>query len=236
MKEEILKNKNIWDADFKDKKLGNYVFVYEPVLDLIIDIIERDNYFRILDYGCGDGRFGFYLKKRLKDKTLVGADISKEALRLCGDFYDEVYLTDGLILPDKKFDFIILNSLLEHVPLDSWDSLFANINRKLEIRGGIFIIMPNKNSLRRKFTDRWQGEEVRLGHVSLVDFKFLKNKLRAYGFVNLQSSFVFKPKELPSYVFSPKGLKRLFMVLYSLLNIYPFYYLRDSFWVLAKRA
>ncbi|MGE5197898.1 MAG: class I SAM-dependent methyltransferase [Deltaproteobacteria bacterium] len=230
----ILKNKEIYNALFKDNRKED--LVYEPVVGLIIDIIKKNGYNRILDYGCGNGRFGFYFKEQLKEKRLFGADISEEALKICSDLYDEVYLTDGLNLPDKKFDFIVMNSVLEHVPLDRWDSLLGEVAKKLEDSGSIFVIIPNKNSPMRRFTKRWDNEDERLGHISLVDLRFLKNKLRQFGFINLKLSFMFMAKRLPDYLRCPDAVKKLIILPYSLLNIFPFYYLRDSFWILGKRG
>ena len=234
MKDEILKNKIIFDAIYKGQKEIPNVF-YEPVLDLIINIIIKENYSKILDYGCGDGRFGFYFKQRIKNKKLIGVDISNEALEICSGLYDEVYLTDGLSLPDMRFDFIFLSSVLEHISVINWDSIFAEISLKLEKRGSIFIVVPNKNSPMRKFSKQWDGEEEKYGHVSITDIGFLKNKLRQFGFNNLKFSFLFVTRKIPAYKIFPKFLRPLIMIFYPFLNIYPFYYLRDSFWVLVKK-
>jgi len=118
MPSEIYKNIEIWERKFKYIEKD---YIYEPVIDLIINIIEKYNYQEILDYGCGDGRFGYYFKTRKGERRLVGVDVSKEALRRCNNLYDELYLTDGLSIPDKEFDFILLSSVLEHIPLKSWD-------------------------------------------------------------------------------------------------------------------
>lgn len=233
MENGILKNKTIYDTEFKSKG-GNYSDIYEPVLDLIIDIIKKNNYRKILDYGCGDGRFGFYFKKRTGGRNLIGSDISKEGLVLCSKLYDETHLTDGVTLPDKKFDFIILNSVLEHVPLNKWDYIFSEINKKLEIGGSLFIIFPNINSPLRKFTKRWENEESKLGHIGLVGLKYLNNKLKEYKFINCKLSFIFIVRNLPSYLSCPIILRDIVKVIYTLINIYPFYYLRDSFWILAR--
>jgi SAM-dependent methyltransferase len=235
VKEGTLKNLAIFDQIYKTEG-QNYSAVYEPVLDLMGDLIEKYNYEAILDYGCGNGRFGYYFEKRnLKGRVLFGADISREGLKLCADFYDGAYVSDGLTLPDKNFDFIILNSVLEHIPLEDWDMLFSNITRRLTPAGGVFIIIPNKNSPSRRFSHRWDGEDQRLGHISLVDLSFVKKKLCAFGFADMQTSFIFKIRDLPGYFHPPKALTRVLLLCYALLNIFPMYYVRDSFWIFARR-
>jgi len=230
----IIKNKEIYNQMFNSGKGSG--FIYEPVLDLIMGIIEKGKYKNILDYGCGNGRFGFYFKKCFKDKKLTGVDISEEALKTCSSIYDEVCLMDGLTLPDKKFDFVVMNSVLEHIPLNKWDIFLGAIISKLEAGGGIFMIFPNKNSPARVFFKRWIDEEGKLGHISLVDFVFLRKKLRESGFKKLKSSFFFPVRRLPDYVACPGFLKAMLAIPYSLVNLYPFYYLRDSFWIFAKKA
>lgn len=133
-----MNNKNN-SEDKTEQIFKEYETAYEPVLDFIIDIIEKNNYQQILDFGCAGGRFGFYFKKRLKDRKLIGADISKESLEACSLLYDKVYLTDGLSIPDGKFDFIIMNSVLEHIPVDAWDNIFRDISSKLKA-GGVFLL------------------------------------------------------------------------------------------------
>lgn len=233
MRPEILKNRQIWSDEFKGNR-EEVILVYEPVLDLITSIIEKNNYNKILDYGCGDGRFGFYFRKKIKGKQLIGADIGKDALRLCSGIYDELYLTDGLTLPDQTFDFIVLNSVLEHMPLGIWDTFLKEINKKLTRNGAIFIIIPNQGGLMHKFTDTWKDEEEKWGHCSVVSIKFLKNKLRAFGFKSLKLSFLFKIDRLPDYIKAPAFFRNVLKLAFSLVNIYPLYYLRDSFWILAK--
>jgi len=98
------------------------------------------------------------------------------------------------------------------------------------------MIFPNKNSPARVFFKRWIDEEGKLGHISLVDFVFLRKKLRESGFKKLKSSFFFPVRRLPDYVACPGFLKAMLAIPYSLVNLYPFYYLRDSFWIFAKKA
>lgn len=229
----VIKNKDIYNLKFKE----NTDFTYEPVLDLVINIVEKGNYKTILDYGCGTGRFGFYLRKRLKDIKLIGIDISDEGLKFCSSFYDEIYLTDGLTLPDIKFDFVLLNSVIEHIPLCYWDIFFKGIFNKLEIKGSIFIITPNKDSFHRKFTDNWsEQEEKEEGHISIVELGYLKRKLKEYGFEKLKTSFLFIPKELPQYMSIPHPFKNIIKFCYIFLHIYPLYYIKNSFWILTQKC
>ena len=63
MHRDIKKNLKIYDLQYENFHVQKIKYVYEPVLDLIIDIIKKNKYKSILDYGCGDGRFGYFLKK-----------------------------------------------------------------------------------------------------------------------------------------------------------------------------
>ncbi len=230
----ILKNKRIYDRMFGQSRGEGFIF--EPVLELIINIIEKGGYREILDYDCGNGRFGFYFKQSLKDRRLTGVDISSEALKSCSQIYDRVELMDGLSLPDEKFDFVVMNSVLEHIPLDKWDEFFRVLSSRLKVNGGIFIIFPNKFSPSRIFTKKWADEKDALGHISLASLWYLRKKLRSHGFKKLKSSFFFRIRELPDYVKCPGFLRPAFKALYSVVNVYPCYYLRDSFWVHAKKS
>jgi len=100
-----------------------------------------------LDYGCGDGRFlvGLGNKGLIR---LVGADVSREAVRLakaqCGDV--QIAHIDGraaLPFAEGEFSSISLLDVLEHV--DEPDAVLAELYRVLKDDGTLIVTVPGQH-------------------------------------------------------------------------------------------
>lgn len=87
---------------------------------------------RVLDVGCGNGRFASYLAERVAKLEYVGIDGSAELLRLAGERLGEAIstgrleatwvaleLTGGELrqrLGDARFDLVVTFGVLHHIP------------------------------------------------------------------------------------------------------------------------
>jgi len=100
---------------------------------------------KILDIGCGDGTIIEYLSKNNKPKEIVGIDISKKAIDYVKKKGFKAYEMDILsdeftkFLANKKFDYIIITEVLEHIQ----DSEKAILIIKRHFTKSIFISIPN---------------------------------------------------------------------------------------------
>ncbi|MEI6971896.1 MAG: class I SAM-dependent methyltransferase [bacterium] len=99
---------------------------------------------RVLDVGCGMGRFG----KSIKDAyhaEVWGIDISEEAIQSAAMVLDKAFCADIAaalqMLPDSYFDTIFFNDVLEH--LVDPDSLLRTIASKLAPGAVIVASIPN---------------------------------------------------------------------------------------------
>jgi SAM-dependent methyltransferase len=102
----------------------------------------------ILDFGCGKGFF-LYIFKLLGYKNLYGLETSKPradfSRRLTGLVISEEFYVGGKIL-DKKFDFISLIHVLEHIP-EPFLFLDNLILDGVENGGCVLIEVPNIKSI-----------------------------------------------------------------------------------------
>ncbi|MDT8757307.1 class I SAM-dependent methyltransferase [Sphingomonas psychrotolerans] len=97
-----------------------------------------------LDLGCGDGLLTHILLERIGPRRLVGIDLDPletEAARRF-PFYERVLTcsADAIGEPDGSFDFVISNSVLEHVP--PLEGTISEVGRLLKPGGRFFFTVP----------------------------------------------------------------------------------------------
>ena len=107
---------------------------------------------RVLEIGAGDGRYMLFLKKSGID--VFGVEINKEAGTSAiarGIEKDHIFYGDFLemIFPEKKFDFILMWQLFEHIPDPS--RVLKKCRYLLKDDGKVVIgLLPNFASLEQK--------------------------------------------------------------------------------------
>lgn len=96
-----------------------------------------------LDLGCGDGKLTKIILDQLKDgkrRTLVGIDPDPKETELAKEIgiYERIHTVGGggIPEPDASFDWVLSNSVLEHIP--DLEPVFAEVGRLLK-PGGVFI-------------------------------------------------------------------------------------------------
>ena len=238
MKNQSLElNKKIYDERY-NKALERDI--YEPFLEVIVKLVKDNNYSKILDYGCGGGKFGYYINKVFKKYSgiLDGVDISESGLKQAKPYYSNLFnLSDRI--PDKQYDLVILNSIIEHIDIDNLNILFSDISKKTHKECAIFIVVPNTYSIQRLLRGRKKAlerEYKELGHVNMMSKREVVQFLKKYGFGKIEFSFKLDYRDMENFfVISNKVVSYLVRSLYKYLSIFPFYYLRNSFWIYAKR-
>ncbi|MEA3021327.1 MAG: hypothetical protein QOK01_179 [Alphaproteobacteria bacterium] len=115
-----------------------------------------------LDLGCGDGILTDILLRQTGPRTLVGVDVdpleTQAAARF--PFYRRVHACPGNSIPepDASFDFVLSNSVLEHIP--DLETTIAEIARLLRMDGRFVFTVPGPGFHRNlagsvlPFTDR----------------------------------------------------------------------------------
>jgi SAM-dependent methyltransferase len=98
-----------------------------------------------LDLGCGDGILTDILFKRIGRKPrLVGIDpdlLETDAARKY-DFYERIHTVAGDAIPeaDATFDYVISNSVLEHIP--GLEPVIREVGRVLKPGGRFYYTVP----------------------------------------------------------------------------------------------
>ena len=98
---------------------------------------------RILDVGCNFGGFGRALKAR-SNPEVWGVEPDPATAAAASKFLDRVindFFGTNISLPDKYFDVIVFNDVLEHMP-DPWAALKL-AREKLASGGRVVVSIPN---------------------------------------------------------------------------------------------
>lgn len=99
---------------------------------------------RVLDVGCGDGRFGQLLKATFPKSEVWGIEPIAEAHAVASSVLDHAVLghfDETLALPNQHFDVIVFNDSLEHF-VDHMPAL-ALARRLLKPGGKVVASIPN---------------------------------------------------------------------------------------------
>lgn len=144
--------KNLRACGIKVGYNGFYIYLrYQAILSVLAGRTFR----RVLNIGCGYGIFDRLLPQ---DVDLTGVDISADEIEFasawaathrptyrysCGDFRT-------LDLQPASFDLVILSEVIEHVPEEQLESMFAKIAGLLTTDGLLLLSVPNRKTLRNR--------------------------------------------------------------------------------------
>jgi 2-polyprenyl-3-methyl-5-hydroxy-6-metoxy-1,4-benzoquinol methylase len=137
---------------------------------------------RLLDFGCGDGRFLLFAREM--GWNVVGVDFDEKAVRAARKLDLDVRLGGFEALsPTDRFDAITMSHVIEHMhePRKTLLKCFQLLNA-----GGILALeTPNFDaSGRLRFGPFWRGLEVPR-HLILFNETSLYQSLKQAGFVNI---------------------------------------------------
>ena len=160
-----------------------------------------------LDLGCGDGILTDILFRRMGRKPdLVGIDpdpLETEAARTTG-LYARVHTCFGNDIPepDATFDYVISNSVLEHIP--DLEPVIREASRVLKPGGRFYFTVPSPEFRRNLRGSVWPGIsresyletlDRRLAHVSYLSRADWKNMCERNGLALDRSSGYLSPAQ-----------------------------------------
>lgn len=106
---------------------------------------------RIIDIGCGDGRFSRELSLYFPSSFVTGVDYSKNAIALAMAMNMDIHNLDFKVLnileqnPSDVFDIAILMEVLEHIPLHDVDVFIKSTYSLLRPGGVLYLTVPHEN-------------------------------------------------------------------------------------------
>jgi 2-polyprenyl-3-methyl-5-hydroxy-6-metoxy-1,4-benzoquinol methylase len=103
---------------------------------------------KLLDYGCGDGRYFPYLvQKGFSPDNIYGIEASQKRIERCKQLgwqnASYVKLKAPLDYEDNFFDVVNLIDVIEHIPSEEIDFYLGEITRILKPEGFLILTTPN---------------------------------------------------------------------------------------------
>ncbi len=120
---------------------------YNFTINKIISLIQKDKYKKIAEVGCGDAFFiyNFKIKNGL---NITGYDYSKKSLGFARAFNPKIDFRDLDITKNElleKYDLILCQDVIEHLPLDKLLDSIKNLENSLNQEGYLIISVPTTN-------------------------------------------------------------------------------------------
>ena len=176
---------------------------------------------KVLDVGCGTGKLVRFLNDAGFSAT--GCDLSEEALKIAKqkNKKNTFVKASAIKLPFKNnsFDLLTVISLVEHLTKKEINMFLSEAYRVVKPNGYIFLVTPNFNSpMRFLLRRKWFGYSDPT-HITFFTPSSLKSHLQKYGFINTRYWFKTKNNFLTYLLFST-----------------PLCFIRDSFWIAAKKT
>lgn len=135
---------------------------YLSYMNLVKDLIKPYNGQRVLDVGCGDGRFCYELKN--ENLKITGIDFSEKAIGFAKSFSPEVeFLAQDIenLKLKQKFDYMVMIETLEHFIPEKIPVILENLSNVLKENGKLIITVPSKNlPLQKKHYQHFTNESL----------------------------------------------------------------------------
>jgi len=159
-------------------------------LDIIAKYARAVPGARLLDLGCGTGRFAIPIARELGYRV-TGADSSKEMLAKARE-KDKAGLVkwdlqdaQSLNFPDKSFDIVFMSFLLHHC--DDQEGVIHECRRVLEERGAVLIRHAGMEQIREDVAHTFFPETLAIDETRMYTVKRVEDCLKDTGFTGVVS-------------------------------------------------
>ena len=176
---------------------------------------------RILNIGCGFGWFELRAAK-LGAKNITGIEVSESDLKVAKSNIKnskvnfEVASAIDLPFKDNAFDTVVIWEVIEHIPKNTEEKMFAEISRVLKNNGTLLLSTPSRHFLTKILDPAWwlighrhyhASDIVQLSrkHFSIVYYCYKGKWYTVIGLLNMYiSKWIFRREPFFSEFISEK--------------------------------
>lgn len=139
--------------NFKHFFLDTWSINYGSTVEYLLKKVDAGPGTRIIDIGCGDGRFSRELSLAFQFSTVVGIDYSKRAIALASAMNSDIanLKFQSLDVTRKHdlepFDVAVLMEVFEHIPIEDAGSFLGSVRALLKDGGFLYLTVPHENKL-----------------------------------------------------------------------------------------
>jgi len=226
-----LEHNAYYTADYYEKRQS----LPESLVETIDLFLKEHNLSSVLEIGCGSA----FLLRALKAKgyAAYGCDISFHAAKISNQINSNAC---NLPFKDESLDSLIAISLIEHLSLEDARRFLKEARRVIKNKGIIFLVTPNKASLKSILFGYKRMHTADPSHIYLYSPNSLSTELKKVKFTNVRCLFPF-PKNCSLIGWSiPKIIQKTdivciknmvnWILISSILGL-----IRDSFWISGEK-
>jgi trans-aconitate 2-methyltransferase len=193
-----------WYNAFSEKQLqtGTNLRHYTLFNNLVANGLKKNH--SVLEVGCGIGTLTRLIYKYLRKGELVATDISDESINIAKSRIGTSRKIEFLVTDmtdfnhPKKFDFIILPDVLEHIPVEQHKALFQILSKHMHNDSIMIINVPHPRALdflRIHFPEKLQVIDQSLNASELLNNAYASNleliNYTSYSLFNKEADYVF---------------------------------------------
>ena len=119
---------------------------YLSVMKICKEMLRPFNGQKILDAGCGDGRFCYEFRN--ENVEVLGVDYSERAIGFAKAFNPSMQFCVADLTQldyENHFDIVTLIEVLEHIPPEKIKDCISSLSRALKIGGRLLVSVPTVN-------------------------------------------------------------------------------------------
>jgi len=131
--------------------IGGYIrFLY------VKNLLKRISFKRVLDVGCGDGSFSFYLARKYPTIKIDSFDISKDKIAKCQAILNELTFKNiEFFCKDlreisycNEHDLVLMIDVLEHIPINDSHLVIKKLFEAIKPGGYLLLHLPIQKTKR----------------------------------------------------------------------------------------
>lgn len=140
---------------------------------------------KVWEIGCGIGIISGILSKIVRKGSVVGVDLSPESIEFAKHKYqlktNLTFIASDILdfKTEATFDVIVMPDVLEHIPIEQHDKIFAKVKQHINPNGILFINIPTSNYL--EYLAKNKPEDLQIIDQPIESNEIINN-IEKYGF------------------------------------------------------